>query len=91
MAGLKEMLQAGASYGQIDYWTTAGKLRVDATNPGTGRSRRWLDSEVPVLAVMVRLTAVGLSVDAAERVARAEVFPVELGPGVFVSVEGEGD
>lgn len=76
---------AGVSARRRDYWTVQGLLHVVGdTRPGSGYTRRWPVEEVTVAARMVRLADAGLSIQAAERVARG----LELAPGIRVVIDG---
>ena len=75
----------GATHRQLDYWTRCGYVLTDGDpSPGSGRYRRWPASEVPVVALMVRLSAVGVLVSTAAIVARGlvERGHALLAPGV---------
>lgn len=73
--GTPDVLAAtGATFRQLDYWARAGFVLTegDAT-PGSGRGRAWPSSEVPVIALMVELSAAGLVAGTAAVVARGLV------------------
>lgn len=77
---------AGAiTYRQLDYWTRRGYLKPGNAGAGSGHWRRWSAEERAVAAMMARLIAAGLTVEAAHKVARAG-GRVELAPGVVVEV-----
>lgn len=69
------------TYRRLDYWTRKGYLRAENPTPGSGYRRTWPRSEHRVARAMARLTAAGLTLDAAHRVARGET---QLAPGVHV-------
>lgn len=72
---------------QIDYWTRNEIIYVVGDPaPGSGYLRRWPVSEVEVAGRIVRLTDAGLTLRAAIPVARAD-GPVEIGPGITITVE----
>jgi DNA-binding transcriptional MerR regulator len=80
----------GASYRQLDYWVRRGYLRPEEATPGTGYARTWAPSELRVAARMARLVAAGLTLAAAEKVARAS-GPMDLGNGVWVGLSDTGE
>lgn len=84
-----DMLAAtGATYRQLNYWTTSGYLRTDSNpNPGSGRGRTWPASEVPVVALMARLSDAGVLASTAAVVARGlvERGSALLVPGVSLA------
>ena len=65
-----DMLAAGITYRQLDYWCRTGYLRPDVASPGTGVRRRFPSEEFEIARLMVLLTAVGVEPSAAARAAR---------------------
>ena len=77
----------GVSYRQLDDWARRGLLRPDNPSPGrSGWKREWSEPELAVAAMMGRLVAGGLTVDAAHRVARGVRV---LGPGIRLVIDEE--
>ena len=89
---------SGGTYRQIDYWVRRGLLHPDdmpvdsggnerperdAKVPGSGMTRRWSTDEAAVCERMVRLVHGGLTITAAERIARGQQW---IGPGIYVVV-----
>lgn len=66
-----QMLQAGMTPRQVDYWTRNGWLRLATESVGTGVPREWRPGEDTVGRMMQRLIAAGLTAPAAHAVARA--------------------
>lgn len=86
MPGYQDLIAAGLTVRQIDYWTTRGYLRADTNNPGTGHDRSWSGDELRVARTMARLAKAGLTPAAAHEVARGRA---QLAPGVCVLIDGE--
>jgi hypothetical protein len=68
--------ELGITYRQLDHWTRLGYLRPvqphwNIRSGGTGYARQWPESELAIAASMGRLIRLGLTVEAAHRVARA--------------------
>jgi MerR HTH family regulatory protein len=68
--------ELGITYRQLDYWTRQGYLRPvqphsNIRSGGTGYARQWPESELAIAASMGRLIRLGLTAEAAHRVARA--------------------
>lgn len=86
-----QMVETGASYRQVDYWSKRGYLRPEQVKTGSGKHRRWPRQEYDVLRVMVKLQTAGCEVSAAAKIARAAVESgdqrVDLGGGVVISLE----
>lgn len=81
--------EAGVTYRRLDFWTTHGFLRVaeeSATNPGSGRVRRWPVEEIAVAERMVRLADAGLPLAVAADIARQGPGAYQIGPGVELVV-----
>jgi hypothetical protein len=79
--GWTRFVEAGLTYRQLDHWTRSGRLRAVDGLGGVGQKRRWPLAELQVARAMAALVEAGLTVSAAERVARGEY---EIAPGVFV-------
>lgn len=83
--------EAGISFRQLDYWTRTGRL-LPADSP-TGRNgsqgfkRRWTRAELGVARVLGRLTAAGLPLETATRIARSGESRTEIAPGIWIEVE----
>lgn len=62
----------GATYRQIDHWTTCGYLRGSkgTSNPGTGNRRTYTPREVEVAEAMAALVRSGVAPNVAARLAR---------------------
>jgi DNA-binding transcriptional MerR regulator len=86
-----EMVDTGASYRQVDYWSKQGYLRPENLRPGSGKHRRWPRLEYDVLRVMVQLVRNGMEPAAAASIARDAVNSgdkrVDLGGGIVISLE----
>ena len=83
----RALLTAGLTYRQVDYWCRKGYLRPECyPTPGTGQRRTFTPGEIAVATRIARLVAAGLAVKTAARVARAEWWPVEIGPGITVEL-----
>lgn len=87
-----QMLNAGISYRQLDYWTGVGYLRCDDRLRDTkGIARRWPDAERDIARLMDRLIAAGLVVGVAAPVAREMVetgMPeASIADGITILVE----
>jgi hypothetical protein len=66
----------GISYRQLDWWTRCGYLRpvqrmTNRMGNGTGYQRQWPECELAIAAAMGRLVRLGLTPEAAHKVARA--------------------
>lgn len=76
----QDLRRVGLTSRQIDYWTTAGILRVieplkpradrDSVNPGIGRHRRWELGEDDVARRIMEYCAAGIALRVAEHAAR---------------------
>jgi DNA-binding transcriptional MerR regulator len=86
MSTRADLLAVGLTNRQVEFWSRQGYLRTDKTNPGTGSHRNFKHGEIAVAKTMLRLVAAGLTLDAAQRVARAESQPFELAPGITITV-----
>lgn len=78
-----ELVAAGPTYRQVDYWTRMGLLDADFPTPGSGHQRRYPASEVQVAATMRVLTEAGIEPAAAAKAARNGGW---LAPGVQVTI-----
>lgn len=67
-----DLLALGLTYRQINYWAKRDWLRADDVRPGSGRARTYPASELEVAATMRRLTAAGVTPEAAHRAARSD-------------------
>lgn len=80
--------RTGATYRQVDYWIRAGYLKVDSWGSGVWRS--WPEPEIEIARLIVKLTAGGLALATAARVARECVehgeVSVMLTEGVWIEV-----
>jgi hypothetical protein len=81
------LVGSGATYRQIDYWCRRRYLHDDAE--GSGSQRTWTLADYVVACLVVRLSTVGIEVEAAVRVAQFAVFNgsagANLGKDVMVS------
>lgn len=76
--------EASISYRQLDHWTRRGFL-----NPVVVLGDRWWPkAETEVARLMGRLTAVGLPLETAARVARSGQSRTEIAPGIWIEVTG---
>jgi hypothetical protein len=57
----------GLSFRRLDLWIRAGYLRPSGAGNGTGSRRTWPATEQAVAAIMLRLTAAGLTTRTAPR------------------------
>lgn len=73
MNGHDLSLKIGATYRQVDYWTSCGYLKAAVANPGSGNERDYSPREVRVAEVMAWLVDDGLTPKVAARLARAIV------------------
>lgn len=79
--------QAGITYRQLDHWVRRRFVRPEPSrHGGTGFSREFAPEEVRVACVMGRLTAVGVSLELAARIARSGQSRNEVSPGVVIEV-----
>jgi len=81
----------GLTYRQIDYATRRGLLKPGHVQRrkrkgGSGSPRLWTAAELEVARTMGRLTAAGLTLDAAHRIARSGESRAEIAPGVWIEV-----
>lgn len=80
----------GLSFRRLDLWIRAGYLRPSGAGNGTGSRRTFPAAEQAVAAIMLRLTAAGLTLDRAAEIARRavdEAAPTHyatLGDGVYL-------
>lgn len=68
--------ELGWTYRQLDHWTRCGylhpvQMKMNGHGNGTGYARQWPGCELAIAASMGRLIRLGLTVEAAHRVARA--------------------
>lgn len=64
----------GATYRQLDYWSSLGYIRCeDEENPGSGGARVWSSAELEIATWIVRLREVGFELAPAAAVAREVV------------------
>ncbi len=82
--------ELGMSYRQMDYAVRAGYLRPVREWRGRRRSsgspRYWTDEELDVARRLGRLTAAGLALETAARVARSGPGRSEIAPGITIEV-----
>lgn len=78
--------EIGISYRQLDYWTRRGWLKPEQARQTSGSWRRWPDEELAVLRRMAALVAVGVTAEAAARLARdlGRHGSVEIAPGLWL-------
>lgn len=90
MLNMDEMLSAGLTRRQLDYWATKGWLRPTAASPGSGYPRHWPAAEQDVARLMLRLISAGLAVDVAAAAARVAIEhdqdDISIADGVTLSV-----
>lgn len=77
--------EVGITYRRLDHWTRIGLLKP-LHGGGSGNSRYWTRSELNVARIMGRLTAAGLSLEAAHEVARSGKPRTEIAPGIWIEV-----
>ena len=80
---------AGITYRRLDYFARQGLLHhepLPAGRPGHGFSRRWPRAEAAVARTIGRLTAAGIELEAAARIARAGESRAELAPGIWLEL-----
>ena len=65
-----DMLAAGITYRQLDYWCKTGYLRPDSASPGSGYRRRFAPEERDVARLMLLLIEVGVEPAGAAKAAR---------------------
>lgn len=82
---------AGASYRQVDYWCRTGALSPlnNGRGSGGGRVRLWTEDEIPVVAVLVELSALGATSDVWTAVAAHLSVPPAFWPDRIL-VEADG-
>ncbi len=68
-----DMLAAGITYRQLDYWCKTGYLRPDSASPGSGYRRRFTPDEREVARLMLLLIDVGVEPAGAAKAARESV------------------
>lgn len=82
-----DLLDAGLSRRQIHTWSEAGHLRAyERRMSGSGHPRTWPDRELAIAVLILRLTAAGLTLEAAAATARGDHALHMLAPGVWVMV-----
>jgi hypothetical protein len=85
-----DMLDAGLTARQVDYWARKNYLRPVQVATGHGVPRQWPAVERDVARVMVRLINAGLSVDVAAGSARLAVEQdkavISIGDGISLSL-----
>jgi DNA-binding transcriptional MerR regulator len=81
---------AGITYRQLDYWSRAGYLKPGrqwaGNRYGSGSPRSWPEAELAVAKLMGRLTAAGLPLKTAHRIARSGQSRAEIAPGIVIEV-----
>jgi DNA-binding transcriptional MerR regulator len=88
MNGRAAMIDEGITYRQLDYWTRRGYLHALNAGHGAGSVRQWSAFERLIASWIGRLTAAGLTLDAAARVARtARNGTCELAPGIRITLD----
>lgn len=81
----------GISYLQMWRWTSAGYLRPLNPEPGSGRALEWPPAELEIARRMGRLTAAGLPLAFAARMARDSWPTGELAEDITVIVTEESN
>ncbi|HEV8178613.1 MAG TPA: MerR family transcriptional regulator [Gemmatimonadales bacterium] len=84
MNTLQLMAHSGATYRQIDTWSTKGLLPTEMQNPGTGHAREWTRAQADRAKLIFDLIDTGIGLQRAAAIAdQAETggFPVELPNG----------
>lgn len=81
----------GLTYRRLDYAVRHGLLKPGRVkrkkgSGGSGAPRIWPAAELEVARTMGRLTAAGLTLDAAHRIARSGESRCEIGPDVWIEV-----
>jgi hypothetical protein len=80
-----QMMQAGLSPRQLEWWTRKGWLRTYDVSPGSGNSRTWHPGEDHIARLMIRFVKAGVSPESACLAARG----LPLAPGVTLAVDSE--
>lgn len=90
MNGRQLATHAGATYRQIDHWTTLGYLRASrgTSNPGSGNPRTYTPREIEVAEAMTALVHQGVDPKVAARLARRLVSKGYARLGKFTLVTG---
>lgn len=86
-----QMVETGATYRQVDYWSKQGYLRPEELKTGSGKHRRWPRQELDILRVMVQLNQIGLDPGRAAKYARDAIESgdkrIDLGGGIVISLD----
>jgi hypothetical protein len=82
---------AGITFRQLDFWARRDFLRFEQRQSrrgaaGSGCPRSWPAEEVEVARLMGRLTAAGLPLETAHRIARSGEARAEIAPGIVIEV-----
>ena len=90
MTGQQLASHIGATYRQVDHWTSLGYLRARAAkaNPGSGNPRDYTPREVEVAEAMAALVRHGVEPKVAARLARRLVAKGYARLGRFTVVTG---
>ena len=90
MTGQQLAKHIGASYRQVDHWTTLGylKARRGTANPGHGFRRDYTPREVEVAEAMAALVKQGVEPKVAARIGRRLVAKGYARLGKFTIVTG---
>jgi DNA-binding transcriptional MerR regulator len=75
----------GLTYRQLDYAVRRGFLKP-LYGVGSGSNREWTHAELRVARTFGRLTAIGLTMEAAHRIARCSDARQEIAPGITIEV-----
>jgi DNA-binding transcriptional MerR regulator len=88
LLGSKEFIRlAGINYSRLETFRRRGFIRP-AGSPGTGHDREWSPDLIPVARLAARLSDAGLRLTAAEKVIGSGRSRTEIGPGIWIVVDG---
>jgi DNA-binding transcriptional MerR regulator len=72
----RKELAPGLTYRQLDHWTRRGLLHPDnSATPGSGHRRVWSESEMTIARAVGELRLLGMELEPAFRMARANQPP----------------
>lgn len=77
--------ELGITYRQLDHFVRQGYLKP-SHDGGSGHPREWTRAELDVARLMGRLSAVGIRLETAHRVARSGQCRAEIAPGIWIEV-----
>lgn len=86
MSSTDVMREAGITYRQLDYWTRQRCLVPERFRGGSGYERQWAPATVGVARLLGRLTATGLPLETAARIARSGASRHEIAPGIWLEL-----